>query len=232
MCLAETRDNPTLDAILAKWKPVQMSFSARGLSAAELTLIGNLVEAAQHLDSIFWRQSDPEGLHLYRKASDPKLQRLILINGCRRDLLNENRPFTGDQPRAPGAAFYPPGLTREQIEQYVQKYPEDRAAIYHPYTVVEWRGERLVGVPYHQVYKEFLEPIVESLRNAASLSEDAAFANFLRLRAEALLTDDYYASDLAWLELDNPKIDVIFAPYETYLDDLLGVKASYGQLRS
>src|SRR5207249_5415667 len=63
---------------------------------------------------------------------------------------------------------------------------------------------------------------------AADLSPDAAFANFLRLRADALLTDNYYSSDLAWLDLKDPKVDLIFAPYETYLDDVLGVKASYG----
>ena len=68
----------------------------------------------------------------------------------------------------------------------------------------------------------------KGLREAAALSPDKAFAGFLRLRAEALLTDDYYKSDLAWLDLENPKFDIIFAPYETYLDDVLGVKTSYG----
>jgi hypothetical protein len=77
-------------------------------------------------------------------------------------------------------------------------------------------------------YKQFLEPMAQSLRDAAALSGDAAFAKFLRMRADALLTDDYYQSDLAWLDLKDPKFDVIFAPYETYLDDLLGVKTSYG----
>jgi len=228
MCFAETRANRTLDTILNQWKPVQMPFPSVGLTGRELTLIGNLVEAAQYLDNIYWRQSDPEGLHLYRTTPDPKLQRLILINGCRWDLLNENRPFAGDQPMPPGRALYPAGLTRERIEQYVQQHPEDKAAIYDPYTVVEWRGDRLVGVPYHEAYKEFVEPMVQSLREAATVSDDAAFARFLLLRADALLTDDYYASDIAWLELENPKLDVIFAPYETYLDDLLGVKTSYG----
>ena len=228
MCLAETRTNSTLDAILAKWKPVQMPFRAAGLNARELKLIGKLAEAAQYLDNIYWRQSDPESAHLYRTAPDPKLQRLLLINGCRWDLLNENRPFAGDQPVPSGRALYPAGLTREQIDRYLETHPEDKAAIYDPYTVVEWRADRLVGVPYHEAYKEFLEPLVQLLRGAAELSDDAAFASFLRLRADALLTDDYYASDLAWLDLDNPKLDVIFAPYETYLDDLLGVKASYG----
>jgi hypothetical protein len=70
--------------------------------------------------------------------------------------------------------------------------------------------------------------MAKALREAAALSDDRAFANFLNLRAAALLSDDYYASDLAWLDLKDPKFDVIFAPYETYLDDLLGVKTSYG----
>jgi hypothetical protein len=81
---------------------------------------------------------------------------------------------------------------------------------------------------YHDEFKPFVDGAVAALRQAASLSADPAFATFLRLRADALLTDDYYASDIAWLNLNNPKFDIIFAPYETYLDDLLGVKTSYG----
>src|SRR5205823_11739213 len=74
----------------------------------------------------------------------------------------------------------------------------------------------------------FVKSAVDALRKAAALSPDAGFAKFLRLRADALLSDDYYPSDVAWVDLKNPKVDVIFAPYETYLDDLLGVKTSYG----
>jgi hypothetical protein len=77
-------------------------------------------------------------------------------------------------------------------------------------------------------FKQWLEPAARALREAAALSSDAAFANFLRLRADALVTDDYYKSDLAWVDLEDPKFDIIMAPYETYLDDLLGVKTSYG----
>ncbi len=73
-----------------------------------------------------------------------------------------------------------------------------------------------------------MDPAAAALREAADLSDDAAFAKFLRLRADALQTDDYFESDIAWVSLVNPKFDVIFAPYETYLDDLLGVKTSYG----
>jgi hypothetical protein len=151
-----------------------------------------------------------------------------MIMGSRFDLLDENRPFTGGQPVPRGHELYPKDLTRAQIEQYVAQHPADKAAVYDPFTVVKRQGQRLVGVPYHQEYKEFIQPMAQSLRDAALLSGDAAFADFLRLRADALLRDDYYKSDLAWLDLKDPKVDVIFAPYETYLDDLLGVKTSYG----
>ncbi len=86
----------------------------------------------------------------------------------------------------------------------------------------------LITIPYHIAYRSFLEPAARNLREAAQLSPDPAFANYLRLRAEALLSDDYFKSDIAWLELKDPKVDLIFAPYETYSDTLLGVKATYG----
>ncbi|MBS0614080.1 MAG: Zn-dependent hydrolase, partial [Proteobacteria bacterium] len=100
--------------------------------------------------------------------------------------------------------------------------------LYDPFTVVQRRGALLAGVPYHVAYAKWLNPMAQLLREAAEQSDDAAFANFLRLRAAALLSDDYFQSDLAWLDLKNPKVDVIFAPYETYLDHFLGVKTSYG----
>ncbi len=151
-----------------------------------------------------------------------------MIMGGRWDLLDENRPFAGAPPMPPGHELYPHDLTRERVEQYVAQHPGDKAAVYSPYTVVKSRDSRFVGVPYREQYREFLVPMATALREAAALSPDAAFANFLRLRADALLSDDYYKSDLAWLDLKDPKFDVIFAPYETYLDDLLGVKTSFG----
>jgi len=87
---------------------------------------------------------------------------------------------------------------------------------------------RLYTYPYHQAYAQWIKPMAEDLRAAAKLSPDPTFAHYLNLRADALLSDDYYASDIAWLDLKDPKIDLIFAPYETYLDGLLGVKTSYG----
>ncbi len=243
MAIAQTTDQ--LPERLSKWKRVEMPFDSRAYSARENQMIQKLVEACRLLDDVFWRQSDLAGLQLYQTTQNPDLRRLLMIMGGRWDLLDNNRPFAGAGPMPPGHEFYPHGITAAQIEAYVKQRPNQRAAIYSPYTVVEvGRTSRsapglqagspppanapLVAVPYHEKYRAFLAPMAQALREAADLSDDPAFAKFLRLRASALLTDDYYQSDLAWLDLKNPKFDVIFAPYETYLDELLGVKTSYG----
>jgi hypothetical protein len=225
---------PNLDQRLAKFRRVQMPFRAAGLSVREQRLVRKLVEACSFLESIYWRQSDPEGLTLYQSLAastnlrDRKLRNYLRINAGRFDFVDENKPFVGTDPMPLGRGFYPTNLTREQLEQYVKKHPEQKAAIYDQFTIVRWDDGKLETVPYHIAYRAFLEPAAQTLREAAVLSDDPAFAKFLRLRADALLSDDYFPSDLAWLDLKNPKFDIIFAPYETYLDNLLGVKGSYG----
>src|ERR1039457_3371399 len=225
---------PDLEQRLAKFRRVRMVFQTAGLSAREQQLVRNLVEACGYLESSCWRQSDPEGLTLYqslassRNRRDVQLRRYLWINASRFDLIDENKPFVGTEAIPPGRGFYPANLTHDQVEQYVKEHPDQKAAIYDQFTIVRWQHDKLEAVPYRIAFRAFLEPAARALRAAAKLSDDAAFAKFLRLRADALLSDDYFPSDLAWLELKNPKFDIIFAPYETYMDELLGVKGSYG----
>jgi len=231
---ADLKVAPDLAQRLAEFRRVQMPFRTAALSVREQQLVHKLVEACGYLESIYWRQSDPDGLTLYqslassRNRRDVELRRYLWINASRFDLIDQNEPFVGTEPMPPGRGFYPAKLTRAQIEQYVTQHPEQKAAIYGQFTIVRSHQGKLEAVPYHIAFRAFLEPAAKALRAAAQLSDDAAFAKFLRLRADALLSDDYFASDLAWLELKNPKFDIIFAPYETYLDGLLGVKGSYG----
>jgi hypothetical protein len=225
---------PDLDQRLAKFRRVEMQFHSAGLTAREVKMVGKLVDASRYLEEIYWRQIDPDGLTLYeslassKNPKDEMLRRYLWINASRFDLLDDNKPFVGTTPMSPGRGFYPQNLTREQIEQYVKAHPEKKDEIYSSFTVVRWHGDQLEGLPYHIAYRSFLEPAAKDLREAAGLSDDPAFESFLRLRADALLTDDYFKSNLAWLDLKNPKFDVIFAPDETYDDGLLGMKATYG----
>src|SRR5215467_4755493 len=228
---------PDLGQRLARFKQVRMPYNTAGLTAREREMIEQLVIACRELESMYWRQSDPEALALYNALAPDKtpvaqnLRRYLFINGSRFDLVDGNKPFVGTTPMPPGRALYPAGLTRADIEAYVARNPSRKQAIYNPYTVVARTGPGdadLAGEWYHSRFAEFTRPAAAALRKAADLSDDPAFAAFLRLRATAILTDDYYASDIAWLDLKDPKFDIIYAPYETYLDDLLGVKTSYG----
>jgi len=225
---------PDLDRRLAKFRRVEMPFHSAGLTAREVKMVEKLVDASRYLEAIYWRQMDPDGLTLYeslatsKNSKDEALRRYLWINASRFDLLDDDKPFVGTTPMSSRRGFYPQNLTRDQIEQYVKAHPEKKDEIYGSFTVVRWHGDQLEGLPYHIAYRSFLEPAAKDLREAASLSDDPAFANFLRLRADALLTDDYFKSNLAWLDLKDPKFDVIFAPDETYDDGLLGVKTTYG----
>jgi hypothetical protein len=225
---------PDLAQRLAKFKKVHMPFDSSKLTDREKQMVAKLVDASGLLDCIYWRQSDPEGLKLYLSlahTTNPQFQMLaeyLKINGGRFDLIDDNKPFVGTAPMPPGRGFYPWGMTLDEINAYVAAHPGQKAAIYNPQTIVRRKGDLLEAVPYHVAFAQFVKPMAQDLREAAALSDDPAFANFLRLRADALLTDDYYKSDIAWLDLKDPKFDVIFAPYEVYLDGLLGVKTSYG----
>ena len=225
---------PDLADRAAKFKVVRMPFHSKGLSKKEIEMVDKLVDAAGLADCIYWRQSDPDGLKLYLALAHDNspnallLRRYLKINGSRFDLIDDQKPFTGVDPMPLGRGFYPAGLTVDALNAYIASHPDQKAALLNPLTVIRKNGDALEAVPYHVAYQKFLEPMAKDLNDAADLSDDPAFAKYLKLRAGALLNDDYYQSDLAWLDLDNPKFDLILAPYETYDDTLMGVKATYG----
>ena len=226
---------PDLDKRIARFKPVNMTFDAGRLSDRERQMVDQLVAACRALESMFWRQSDPEGLALYKaleKVDTPaarNLRRYLMINGSRWDLVDENRLFVGTSPMPPGHFLYPPNATRESIDAFIAAHPDKKADIYGGYTVVHQDAAgNLSGRAYHDEYKPFAEKAAAALRQAATFSDDPAFASFLRLRADALLNENYYPSDIAWIDLQNPKFDIIYGSQETYLDNLLGVKTSFG----
>jgi hypothetical protein len=233
-CVKHDPPNENIAAQLAKFRQVRMPAATDGLTPREKQIVQKLVEASRLIESIYWRQSDRAGLALYKGLAgcagktDRDIRHFLVINGSRYDLLAEHKPFIGKDPYPPGRESYPKEITEKEIDAFVTAHPDKRAEIYDPQTVIKRQGSDLVAVPYHIEYKEWLVPAAKALRDAAGLSDDKAFANYLRLRADALLSDDYYPSDVAWVDLENPKFDIIIAPYEQYLDDLLGVKTSYG----
>jgi len=175
---------PDIDARLAKFKPIEMPFNRAGLSEREQKLVGKLVDAANRMEQIYWRQSDPEGLKLYvrlEKSADPldkKVLRFMKINGSRYDLIDELRPFVGNEPVPPGRALYPRGLTQAEVEKYVAAHPEQKAEIYNEHSILLRDENKMAAVPYHLAFAELLKPAAEDLREAAKLSDDRAFVKF------------------------------------------------------
>jgi hypothetical protein len=142
------------------------------------------------------------------------------------DRLRDWEPFLGEGARPRGAGFYPEDLTEVELNAWLAANPQDRQALVSPTTVIRRDGAKLVAVPYSTAYRDQLSRAATALRAAAAAAENASLKRFLELRAEAFLSDDYYASDLAWMDLDS-EIEVVIGPYETYEDNLLGYKAAF-----
>jgi len=206
-----------LDARLAKFKPIEMPFRKQSLNAREIELVHKLVEAANYIEQITGGRAirRPETICFAGRQLKTARRKASLFSENKRQSL---RPGGRDEAVRrnhrcpPGRSLYPARLTREEIEAYVARHPDQKAALYSDFTVVKRKGEALIAVPYHVEFAPFVKPAAKALQEAAALSDDQGFATFLRLRAAALLTDDYFKSDVAWLDLKDPKFDLILAP--------------------
>src|SRR5512141_355952 len=145
-CSSHPAPTENIAAQLAKFRPVKMPFDTTGLSAREVSMVRKLVEAGQYLESIYWRQSDPEGLALYKTLAncpgqtEKDIRHFLMINGNRYGLLEGNKPFLANTTYQPGAALYPAGITRKEIDDYIAGHPEKKTEIMNPWTVVKRQG--------------------------------------------------------------------------------------------
>ncbi|MEM9407057.1 MAG: Zn-dependent hydrolase, partial [Acidobacteriota bacterium] len=140
--------------------------------------------------------------------------------------LDGDAPFVdgvGEKPK--GAAFYPADMTTEELEAAIEAAPEKEAALRGLYSMVERRDGELVAVPYSDAFADEFGRGAQLLLQAAELADDAGFKRYLETLAEALLANDYYASDLAWMDMTTNSLDLIYGPIETYEDQLFGYRA-------
>src|SRR5438093_2377133 len=230
----------TTDSSLA-WKirqfaPTDIIADTSKLSEGDRKALDKLIEAAKLLDGLFLRQvwSGNEALlkKLEADTSPEARERLhyFWINKGPWSRNEKNEPFIDGVPREklPQAGFYPDDMTKDEFNAWVSGLSEqDKLRATGFFTVIR-RGPdgKLKIVPYHEEYREFLEPAAKLLREAADLTTNQTLKNFLTKRADAFMSDDYYASDVAWMDLDSP-IDVTIGPYETYEDELFGYKAAF-----
>jgi hypothetical protein len=134
------------------------------------------------------------------------------------------RQSAGD---GPGHGFYPAGLSKAEFDAYLAAHPDDKAALLDGYTVVKRQGERLVAVPYNVEYKAELEKAAALLERAAKVTTNPSLKRFLTLRAQSFRSNDYFESEMAWMDLEGTPIEVAIGPYETYTDELYGQKTAF-----
>jgi hypothetical protein len=143
--------------------------------------------------------------------------------------IDHNEPFINGVPnRPPGAHYYPEDMTKEEFTTWLETLPaaEKQKATGFFSTVRRVPDKTLMLVPYNEEYREFLEPAAKLLKEAAALTTNASLRSFLSKRADAFLSNDYYASDIAWMDLESP-IEPTIGPYEVYMDELFNYKAAF-----
>ncbi|MDX1500388.1 MAG: Zn-dependent hydrolase [Woeseiaceae bacterium] len=183
-----------------------------------------LIEASEIMDELFWRQAFRDDHAAWLAGlDDPATREFAIYNYGPWDRLAGNRPFVeGFGPKPPGANFYPEDMT---VEEFEAAYLPGKQGLYS--LVRRDEAGKLVLVPYHVAYARELAAAAELLREAADLAESAQFATYLKLRANALISDEYQVSDLYWLDVKDNEIDVVIGPIETYEDRLFGYRAAF-----
>ena len=194
------------------------------LSDNQKQMVGKLIDASKIMDELFWRQAFGDNKDAFlAKINDEKVQKFADINYGPWDRLNGDQVFlSGYEEKPLGAEFYPSDITKEELNNATV---DDKTGLY---SVIK-RDEKgqLYSVAYSVEYAQELEKAANLLREASTLADDKEFANYLSMRAEALVSDDFQPSDFAWMDMKNNPIDVVIGPIETYEDQLFGYRAAY-----
>ena len=215
---------------LAKLARVEMRTDTSYLSQEERDVVNLLNQAANLMSEIYRRQATPDYDKLRADVAAKNDARLLEKFDAffgPWDSVEDDKPFFGDTAKPAGAGFYPADLTKDQFDAYLKAHPDQADALTSPYTVVKRDGNRLVAVPYSKEYAQWLEPAAKLLEQAAAKTTNASLKKFLSLRAQAFRTDDYFQSELAWMDLKDTPIEVAIGPYETYTDGLYGRKTAF-----
>jgi Peptidase family M49 len=227
-------DASTLQTMTARFAPTDIGADLSKLSAADRRVLAKLVEASKIVDALFlrqvWNGNDAMLLDLARDQTPAGRAQLhyFLINKGPWSRLDHNEPFVPGAPAKPAAAnYYPDGASKAEIERWIQSLPDaERAKATGFFTVLRRAGNSFAAVPYNVEYQADLARAAALLREAAGLATEPTLKAFLTKRADAFLSNDYYDSDVAWMELKGA-IEPTIGPYEVYEDEWFNYKAGF-----
>jgi hypothetical protein len=204
--------------------PVTLSADLSHLSTNQKQMLGVLIEASVIMDNLFWQQAfDQDKNTFLSQITDPQVKNFAAINYGPWDRLSGDQAFlSGTDEKQLGAQFYPADMTKAEFE--ASNFTDKKGL----YSMVRRNGNgQLTAIPYSIYFAKELKAASQLLLKAATLAEDKSFAAYLTLRAEALLTDKYQASDYAWMDMKTNPIELVYGPIETYEDQLFGYRAAF-----
>jgi len=208
---------------LSKYVSFKLTADLSGLTPKEREMLPLLIEAADKMNDLFWYEAYGDKDALLNSITNKYTRRFVEINYGPWDRLDGNAPFVegiGEKPL--GANFYPKDMTKEEFEK---ADIENKSSIYN--FIRRNEDGALYSIPYHEHFEDELTYVSSLLKKCAELAEDEGFKTYLKLRAAALLDDDYQASDLAWMDMKTNSLDIVIGPIETYEDQLFGNKAAH-----
>lgn len=215
---------PEFKSRLNIYKEVTLSADLDHLSANQKQMLSLLIDASKIMDDLFWKQAFPQDKKTFLASiKDKKVRDFAEVNYGPWDRLGGDKVFlTQSETKAHGAEFYPKDMTKAEFEQLTLANKDGL------YSIISRDNEgQLTSIAYSEIYYDELNRAAAILEKAATLAEDKEFANYLTLRAKALRSDEYQASDLAWMDMKNNPIDVVIGPIENYEDQLYGYRAAF-----
>ncbi len=224
-----TAGSPGMQANLAKYHTVRLEADTTSLTANERKMLPLLKDAARAMNDAFWQESYGDKKSLLAGISDPAMKEFVELNYGPWDRLDDNAPFVpGVGPKPASANYYPHDMTKAEFEAAVAGGGARADSLKSLYTVVRRDAAgRLYAVPFHVAFAPAHQLAASKLRAAAAFADDPGLRRYLELRADALLTDNYQPSDLAWMDMKNNTLDIVVGPIETYEDALFGYKATH-----
>ncbi|MBN1300374.1 MAG: peptidase [Melioribacteraceae bacterium] len=218
---------------ISQYVKTDIKYDESLLDERQKIVVNKLYEAGKIIDEIFLDQVYSQNYQIREKLlkSEDPIDKLYLeyfnINFGPFDRLDHDKPFIGNDPKPKGANFYPEDMTKEEFENFISANPELAAQFTSEFTVIRRDNGKLTAIPYTEYYGDKLLKIIKLMREAADYADNKSLKNYLLTRAEAFETNDYFESDVAWMDLKDHEIEVIIGPYEVYEDGLFNYKASF-----
>jgi Peptidase family M49 len=227
------KDIKMLKEKIAKFVPVELKYDTTLLDEREKIVVEKLYLASKVMDEIFREQVFAENDRIKNKldASQDAYDKLSLeyfnIMSGPFDRLDHDKPFWGNEKKPLGANFYPADMTKSEFNNWIKNHPKDKNDFISELTIIRKDENGLKAIPYSLFYKDKLERASKLLKEAANNCDNPSLKKYLELRADAFTSNDYYESDMAWMDLRDHKIEVVIGPYEVYEDNLFNYKASF-----